>query len=69
MFIFGLYFHITDIDRAVFDTVDDANELEWLYLDWRSDQINGDDAGTRTHIDRTEQAEQSTRFLDFTRGL
>ena len=27
------YFHITDIDRAVFDTVDDANELECLILD------------------------------------
>lgn len=27
------FFHITDIDRAVFDTVDDANELECLILD------------------------------------
>lgn len=27
------YFHITNIDRAVFDTVDDANELECLILD------------------------------------
>ena len=27
------YFHITDIDRAIFDTVDDANELEGLILD------------------------------------
>ena len=27
------YFHITDIDRAVFDTVDDANDLECLILD------------------------------------
>lgn len=24
------FFHITDIDRAVFDTVDDANDLEAL---------------------------------------
>ena len=28
------YFHITDIDRAVFDTVDDANDLECLILDF-----------------------------------
>ena len=27
------FFHITDIDRAVFDTVDDANDLECLILD------------------------------------
>ena len=27
------FFHITDIDRAVFDTVDDANELECLIMD------------------------------------
>ena len=27
------YFHIVDIDRAVFDTVDDANDLECLILD------------------------------------
>jgi len=27
------YFHITDIDRAVFDTVDDANDLECLIMD------------------------------------
>lgn len=27
------YFHILDIDRAVFDTVDDANELACLILD------------------------------------
>ena len=27
------YFQITDIDRAVFDTVDDANELECLIMD------------------------------------
>lgn len=27
------YFHITDIDRAVFDTVDDAHDLECLILD------------------------------------
>ncbi len=25
------YFHITDIDRVVFDTVDDANNLECLF--------------------------------------
>lgn len=28
-----LYFNVTDIDKAVFDTVDDANELECLILD------------------------------------
>ena len=27
------FFHITDIDRAVFDTVDDANDLECLIMD------------------------------------
>ncbi len=27
------YFHITDIDQAIFDTVDDANDLECLILD------------------------------------
>lgn len=27
------FFHITDIDRAVFDTVDDANDLEFLIMD------------------------------------
>ena len=27
------YFHITDIDRAIFDTVDDANDLECLILE------------------------------------
>ncbi len=31
------YFHITDIDRAVFDTVDDANELECLIMDINPD--------------------------------
>ena len=31
------YFHITDIDRAVFDTVDDANELECLIMDLNPD--------------------------------
>ena len=27
------YFHITDIDRAIFDTVDDAGDLECLIMD------------------------------------
>ena len=27
------YFHITDIDRAVFDTVEDANDMECLIMD------------------------------------
>ena len=27
------YFHITDINQAIFDTVDDANDLECLILD------------------------------------
>lgn len=27
------YFHITDIDKAIFETVDDANDLECLILD------------------------------------
>ena len=31
------YFHITDIDHAVFDTVDDANDLECLILDLAPD--------------------------------
>lgn len=31
------FFHITDIDRAVFDTVDDANELECLIMDLNPD--------------------------------
>lgn len=31
------YFHITDIDRAVFDTVDDANDLECLIMDLAED--------------------------------
>lgn len=31
------YFHITDIDQAVFDTVDDANELECLIMDMDPD--------------------------------
>ena len=31
------YFHITDIDKAVFDTVDDANDLECLIMDLNPD--------------------------------
>lgn len=31
------YFHITDIDSAVFDTVDDANDLECLIMDLNPD--------------------------------
>lgn len=31
------FFHITDIDRAVFDTVDDANDLECLIMDINPD--------------------------------
>lgn len=31
------FFHITDIDRAIFDTVDDANDLECLIMDIETD--------------------------------
>lgn len=36
------YFHIVDIDRAIFDTVDDANYLECLIMDINPD-INLDE--------------------------
>lgn len=31
------YFHVTDVDRAIFDTVDDAGDLECLIMDINPD--------------------------------
>ncbi len=52
------YFHITDIDRAVFDTVDDANELECLIMD-----INPD-----ANLDKLFRPRENTRMWEVLLG-
>ena len=34
------YFHITDLDEAIFDTIDDAEQLECLMMDLNVMELN-----------------------------
>ena len=52
------FFHITDIDRAVFDTVDDANDLECLILDLSPD----------ANLDELFRPLENTRFSEVLLG-
>ena len=52
------YFHITDVDRAVFDTVDDANDLECLIMD----------IDPNANLDRLFRPLENTRASEFLLG-